>query len=211
MFYKITKFGDSPDSLGFKYSSIGMVEILAAFYLEEGDDGYDAYLKEHYVTVPVFPDKGYTGKVDKDGEPVDMDDFNKWVSSLPTTQQLNPFCNHSIQFEPEQLPHDDNGLTKEAQDNIDYCFQWALGITAKNYLLDDLSCKIGGQKVNQDIDYLSRCAYYQGIKVISLGMPDKLTDTMKADVAKIASAETVAEKAKKTDLTAIPKSLKVKK
>jgi hypothetical protein len=208
MFYKITKFGDQPDSLGFKYSSIGMVEVMAAFYLEKGDDGYDAYILQHYVTVPVFPDKGYSGKVDKDGEPIDMDDFNKWISSLPTIQKLNPFCNHSIQFEPDMLPHDESGLTKESQDNIDYCFQWALGITAKNYVLDDLACKKGGQTINQDIRYLSRCAYYAGVSVI----PDSnKTTLMKADVAKIASAKTVTDKAKMTNLTAIPNSLSVKK
>lgn len=211
MFYKITKFGDAPDSLGFKYSSIGMVEVLAAFYLEEGDEGWDKYnqcpfrdIRGHLV--PANPQKDiYSGQRDEKGYPIDLEDYEKWLSTVSTA--LNQFCNHSIQFEPEMLPHDENGLTKEATDNVDYCFQWALGITAKNYLLDDLACKVGGQKVNQDIGYLSRCAYYMGISVIAKQTPDNLTSHMQADIAKISNAEAKATAAKSTDLTAIPMSL----
>ena len=212
MYYKITKIGDE------KYSSMGMVEIMVAFYLEEGDDGYDKYIAEHLVTIPVIPEKGYEGKVDEMGSPVDQDDYNNWIKFLPTIQQLNPFCNHSIQFEADQLPTDENGLTEEAQNNIDYCFQWALGITAKNYLLDDLGCQkgrkdesgnflpeidysVGGQVVNQDINYLSRKAFYEGVSIIPV---ENQTDLMKTELAKISSAESVALSAKSTDLSVIP-------
>lgn len=74
----------------------GMVQIRLCMYLEPDDYGYE----KHHVLVPVIPEKGYKGKVDELGWPVDVDDFTKWLDSLPKVEQDNPFLNHFIQVEP---------------------------------------------------------------------------------------------------------------
>lgn len=167
MYFKITNVGDK------KYSDMGLVNIDAAFYLEEGDEGYEDYIKEHYVTLPVIPKGGYPGKVNERGGPVDIAEYEKWLASLPTVKQLNPFCNHSMQFE-----------ASATEEEILYCFEWALGMTHANYLKKDLMCKADGQIVNQPIQYVARKMFYEGLKSI----PEvektpvmKLADQLKSD------------------------------
>jgi hypothetical protein len=74
----------------------GMVQIRLAMYLYPSDYGYE---KQH-VQVPVVPAGGYTGKVDSIGQPIDINDYNKWIASLPKVWQDNPFHNHFIYVEP---------------------------------------------------------------------------------------------------------------
>jgi hypothetical protein len=50
------------------------------------------------------------------------------------------------------------GITIE--EKILWCFEFALGITHRNYLIDDLHCKKGGQIVNQPFYYLVRRLHY---------------------------------------------------
>lgn len=170
MYLKITSLGEQ------KYIDMGMISVSAAFYLEEGDEGFAAYMAEHHVEVPVMPEGGYPGEVDKEGKPLDQKDFDTWLAGLPKVWQLNPFCNHSMQFEAS--------VTKE---EILYCFEWALAMTHANYLKNDLQCKTDGKVVNQSINYDSRKAYYTGIKII----PDiNKTPKMVAD-AKLVSDATV--------------------
>jgi hypothetical protein len=176
MYYKITKVGEP------KYSDMGMVDVMASFYLEDKDEGYVNYIKEHYVQLPVIPEGGYRGEVNEIGVPVDIKDYKTWVASLPTVQQLNPFCNHSIQFEHDVTEAD-----------IRYCFDLALATTHQNYLLDDLHCQKGGQVVNQDINYSVRKDYYENTKQIPEASQ---TLAMKAELAKIPLA-----KAKETSLS----------
>ena len=133
-----------------KYTNMGMINVSADFYLEEDDEGYEKYISEHLVSLPIIPEGGYPGKVNEEGNPVDQSDYDKWIQSLPTVQQLNSFCNHSIQFEYD--------VTEE---EILWCFEFALGITARNYLIDDLHCKSGGQVVNQPFGYSERRVAYQ--------------------------------------------------
>lgn len=161
-----------------KYKDIGMIEVSAAFYLEDKDEGYDKYVKEHYVTVPVWPEGGYKGEMSEFGTPADKEDFDSWRNSLPTIQRFNPFCNHSMQFEPNVTPEE-----------IVYCMQLAVEMSARNYLKNDLDCKVDGVVVNQDINYLSRRAYYEGIKQIP---PSLQTVKMAEDIAKVLSADTKA-------------------
>ena len=75
----------------------GMVQVLYCFFLEPDDYGYEA----HHVTVPDFTQGEYKGEVDKDGNPVDMTDYQKWVASLPTIERDNPFHNHICCFPSE--------------------------------------------------------------------------------------------------------------
>ena len=74
----------------------GMVQVRFCMYLEPGDYGYD----KHHVQVPVIPEEGYQGKVDERGSPIDIEDYNKWLDSLPKEWQNNPFHNHFIYVEP---------------------------------------------------------------------------------------------------------------
>lgn len=75
----------------------GLVEVRYDCYLSRDDEGNE----EHYVTVPDFTDAKYEGKVDESGAPEDMDDYKKWVESLPTVTKNNPFCCHFVQFEAD--------------------------------------------------------------------------------------------------------------
>ena len=75
----------------------GMVQVRFSMYLEPTDYGYD----KHCVQLPVIPEEGYQGKVDEMGEPVDIEDYNKWLDGLPKEWQNNPFHNHFIYVEPD--------------------------------------------------------------------------------------------------------------
>jgi len=169
MYFKVNKvFQD-------KYQKMGMVNISASFYLEPEDEGYDKYVAEHYVDNKVIPKGGYLGKVNENDEPLDLNDYQDWYDSLPSEKVLNPFCTHFIQFEPN--------VTEE---EILWCFEWALAITHKNYLKDDLKCKKGGQTVNQDIKYKSRKAYYTALTFI----PNRNKSTKEQeDYKKVKNAE----------------------
>jgi hypothetical protein len=199
-----------------KYTDMGMINVSADLYLEEGDIGYDKYIAEHRVQVPIIPEGGYTQQKELDAATLvwekkqeelykfnpkgdfilesyeeyvnytkERDAYDNWIKSLPKMQQLNPFCNHSIQFE-----HD---VTEE---EILWCFEFALGITHRNYLIDDLHCKKGGQIVNQDIKYSARRAFYQGINLIP---ENNRSDYMKQEMAKIEKVKTRMINLQKTE------------
>lgn len=87
MFYEIENSG--------VYERKGMMQVRYSLYLEPKDYGYD----KHHVQVPVIPKSGYPGKI-KDGVIEDLDDYDKWMKSLPTIEQDNPFHNHFSYFEP---------------------------------------------------------------------------------------------------------------
>jgi len=190
MYYKMIKHIDE------KYPSMGMVEVRASFFLEVGDEGYDKYMAEHFVTVPVFPVGGYPGKVDKEGTPLKIEDYNTWLNSLPTVQRLNPFCNHAIQFE--------GNVTSE---EILTAFDKAVEITKQNYIVDDLHCKTVGQKVNADIGYTKRKAFY---KVAVDTLVAKRTPEMVVAVDKIVVATDKVEELKTVDFTTISITHEVK-
>lgn len=92
----------------------GMVQIRLAMYLYPSDYGYE---KQH-VQVPVIPVGGYAGKRDSIGQPVDRNDYDKWISSLPKVWQDNPFHNHFIYVEPtmadEEIMNIGEAFLKEA-------------------------------------------------------------------------------------------------
>ena len=75
----------------------GMVQIRFCMYLEPSDYGYE----KHYVQVPIIPEGGYPGEVDEMGNPIDIEDYNKWLDTLPKAWQTNPFHNHFIYVEPD--------------------------------------------------------------------------------------------------------------
>lgn len=87
-YFKINKTGCSEHK--------GLCEVRFDLYLSRTDEGNE----EHYVTVPVFPEGGYSGEKNEIGIPIDMDAYNNWVASLPTETRNNPFCCHFCQFEP---------------------------------------------------------------------------------------------------------------
>lgn len=75
----------------------GLVQTRFDCYFNPGDPGY----AEYHVTVPIIPKEGYPGKVDEMGSPADMEDYEKWLASLPTETKDNPFCCHFRCFEPD--------------------------------------------------------------------------------------------------------------
>ena len=160
-----------------KYTDMGMVKISALFFLEEGDEGWGKYQKEHHVIVPIVPEEGYQGKINEIGIPTDQKDYDNWVASLPTEERDNPFCNHAIQFEYNVTEEErDNPFCNHAiqfehdvtEEEILYCFEFALAQTHLNYLEDDLHCEkwTAAKVVNQDINYLNRRDSYFEIRSI---------------------------------------------
>ena len=107
-----------------KYAMIGLVPFFGQYFLEEGDEGFERYQKEHYVEVPLIEGK-YEGKVDEMGRPSDIDDYNKWISSFKTEWRWTPFVTQQILFE---IAHVD------LNENILFCFDWGLSLQAKNWL-----------------------------------------------------------------------------
>lgn len=75
----------------------GMVQVRFCMYLGPSDYGYD----KHHVQLPVIPEEGYQGKVDEMDSPIDIEDYNNWIASLPKAWQTNSFHNHFIQVEPD--------------------------------------------------------------------------------------------------------------
>lgn len=115
--------------------------------------------------------------------------YDKYVAEHYVDGNLNPFCNHSIQFEAD--------VTDE---EILWCFEFAMDQTHKNYLADDLPCKSVGKIVNQPINYLSRKAFYKGVKTIP---EQQQTAYMKAELSKCIYAKSKVTELKDKDFTKV--------
>jgi hypothetical protein len=74
----------------------GRVKIRIDCYLTPVSPYYEQYGGAY---VPVIPPEGYTGKVDEEGNPVNPEDYQKWLDSLPTVWQDNPFHSHFVYFD----------------------------------------------------------------------------------------------------------------
>lgn len=128
--------------------------------------------------------------------------FNEWRDSLPHVWELNPFCYHSIQFDADDLvlTTDEIKLGITIEEKILWCFEFALGITHRNYIIADLACKWEGQVVNQNIHYSARKAFYEGVSLIP---EDLRSDYMKVEMAKASKAADTLSKLKKVHFTKI--------
>ena len=128
--------------------------------------------------------------------------FNEWRNSLPHVWELNPFCYHSIQFDVDDLEitpkEKKQGITIE--EKILWCFEFALGITHRNYIIADLACKWEGKIANQPFHYSARKSFYQGVSLI----PENLrSNYMKSEMAKVPKAANTLCKLKDVDFSAI--------
>jgi hypothetical protein len=139
MFYKINKTGCQEHK--------GLCEIRYDLYLDPADEGYS----EHYVSVPVYPEGGYPGKVGEMGQPLDPEDYKKWYDTLPTVMQHNPFCCHFCQLEPT--------VTDE---EILFVGELALDMTIKDWATREL-----GKTKNAPAALLSRANYDIAKSVVS--------------------------------------------
>lgn len=88
MYFKINKSGCSEHD--------GLIQIRYDLFFDPGEYGYNQF----YFEVPIFPEGGYPGVVNKDGSPADLDDYKKWVDGLPKEWRNNAFCWHMCQFKP---------------------------------------------------------------------------------------------------------------
>ena len=68
----------------------GKVKLRFDFFLEPGDPRYE----EYYLLLPIVPEEGYTGRVNEMGEPVNQNDYNKWLNKLPKQWQNTPCHSH---------------------------------------------------------------------------------------------------------------------
>ena len=79
----------------------GRVKIRIDCFLKPESSYYDLYGGAY---VPVIPEGGYPGEVDKEtGEPLDWDKYNEWLDGLPTVWQDNPFHSHFVYFDTTVL------------------------------------------------------------------------------------------------------------
>jgi len=70
----------------------GFLKVRVDLYPEPTDKTYVL----HHIQVPVIPPEGYRGKVDEFGSPINQDDYNLWIESLPKVWQLNPCLCHFV-------------------------------------------------------------------------------------------------------------------
>lgn len=137
MYYKIEPSGCAEHK--------GLCEVRYDLFLEPADEGYS----EHHVTVPIFPAEGYQGEVGEMGQPVDREDYDKWVASLPTETRDNPYCCHFVQFEPN--------VTDE---EVLFVGELALDMGGKNWATRELH-----KNKNIPCNLLSRAIYDQAKSV----------------------------------------------
>ena len=93
----------------------GLCQVRADFYWDEKDAEYAL------TECKIYPEKGYEGKVNEMGMPVDIDDYKKWEDALPTELRSLPFNSHFIYFEPN--------VTDE---EILFCFELVKGWRENN-------------------------------------------------------------------------------
>jgi len=103
----------------------GVISIRFSLYLEPDDPRYN----EHYVEVADETSdefkKGYQGKRNGGGFPVDQKDFDQWAKSLPTIWQNNPFHNH---FDDVSVDITDAALLQLMNKRlVDFGAAWAAG------------------------------------------------------------------------------------
>ena len=90
----------------------GYLKVRVDIYPNPSDKTYPI----HYVDKPIIPPAGYQGEVDTEGNPVDQEDCNSWIESLPTYKELNPCLCHLIKIDPEATLGD---LIAEVQEIFD--------------------------------------------------------------------------------------------
>ena len=64
----------------------GQLKIRLDFYPKEGTKAFE----QQYVYMPVEPIPAYPGKVDAEGNPIDLKEYELWYDSLPKEWRLNP-------------------------------------------------------------------------------------------------------------------------
>lgn len=97
----------------------GMVQVRFAMYLDPEDYGYE----RHHIQVPDSTGATYAGKLDKEGNPIDTTDHQKWIDGLPKVWQTNPFHNHFIQVNPDTT---DKEIMDIAEAFLHECYiKWA--------------------------------------------------------------------------------------
>ncbi len=77
------------------------LKVRLDLYPSETDKSYS----QNYIYVPVIPETGYPGKVDKEGNPINQEDYKKWLDSLPHIWKLNPCLSVFVKV--------DENITKE--------------------------------------------------------------------------------------------------
>lgn len=103
----------------------GWIQVRLSFYLEPTDPRYN----EHHVYVVDTTSqawlRGYKGKVDSMGSPINQADYDTWVAGLPHIWRDNPFHNHFIFVDSTTSATE---ILKQAQDSFNEFFAgWAEG------------------------------------------------------------------------------------
>lgn len=91
------------------------------FFLNSDNPNYD----KHHVYVVDETSKeyqqGYKGKVDAEGNPLDPEDYRKWLDSLPHIWRDNPFHSHILRIDKGIKDAD---LKKKIENCLNYFYQF---------------------------------------------------------------------------------------
>lgn len=144
-----------------KYAMIGLVPFFAQYYLEEGDEGFEIYQKEHYVEQKIIPEEGYPRQAEFnkahddffsenklptiiDGEFIEENYDEKYKDNpLWITYRKECDLQHEwfdtlptewvwTPFVTQQIIFEIAHVSDKA--NILFCFDWGLSLQAKNWL-----------------------------------------------------------------------------
>lgn len=101
----------------------GNVKVRLDFFLDPTDPRYDErYLYLVDVTSAEYL-AGYLGELDKDGLPVDAQDYLDWVESLPHIWENTPFHSHFVYFDADLTKEDIENQIKIHLPNFYVAFQ----------------------------------------------------------------------------------------
>lgn len=66
----------------------------------------DIHQEDNFTDVKIYPEKGYDGKLNEQGTPVDMEYYQKWFDNLPTEKKNLPIHTHFFYLDHDATDED---------------------------------------------------------------------------------------------------------
>jgi hypothetical protein len=157
----------------------GQLKIRLDFYPTENSKSYGYYL--HWVVDTDSPEylAGYLGKIDKEGNPVDIADYEHWLDSLSHKWQLNPCLSHFVKV-PSDIDKSEldawvkQTFTASVTDTIDDAMiQDNSAHLISPYMRD--KCTLQTEKLN--LDESQKTALYDSVNITLTDYKVDATDT----------------------------------
>ena len=103
------------------YVEDGKISLRIDMFLDPSDANY---YREHVYVIDETSKEyqaGYKGKLDKDEQPVDFADYDKWLNGLPHIWRDNPFHSHFINVDANTS---DAEIKQKIEDTLDYFYSF---------------------------------------------------------------------------------------